>query len=344
VLPTQQEKERADSTTVEEVLLEFEDKVIRSRRNPTPTLNLINSEIRGKGRTFKNKELIKHPINDMPIKDVELRHINTMVSIIKRRGAAKQASNLFDICKQFLRWAKVNKYIAESPMEDIKKEDWGIIQGEKGDTPLDVKPKSEGGGVVTGLPEIKKLFDVIDSEVTGEIRNVVKILLLTGVRSKELLTAEKKHVNLKDKTWFIPKENTKSFNIKKPEINTSIVIPLSDYCIKLFSELMKWSNSDKVTDLTYRKLPHVLNNIRVKHKFKNYFTIHTLRKTLRTHISGWCSFEVAEKCLNHSMGQIANVYDHGSMLDERRKALNIWSDKVYRAVYDSESNVVPLRG
>lgn len=79
---------------------------------------------------------------------------------------------------------------------------------------------------------------------------------------------------------------------------------MTDYTVQLFSELMGWSNFDNVTDLTYRKLPHVINNIGVKHGFKNYFTIHTLRKTLRSHIINWAGYEVAEKCLNHSLGSL----------------------------------------
>ena len=280
----------------------------------------------------------------MLIKDVELKHVEKMIMVVKDRGAAKQASSLFDLCKQFFRWARVNKKIKEDPLEGIKKEDWGIIQGEKGDYPLDISSKLDGGTPVAGLPEIKKLFKALDAEVNGEIGNLIKILLLTGVRSRELLLAEKKHVNLEAKTWYIPKENTKSFNIKKPEVDTSIIIPLSDYCIGLFKELMCWSESEKLTEAPYRKLSYTLNNLRVKHKFENYFTIHTLRKTLRTHIAGWASFEVCEKSLNHSLGQMAKTYDHGSMLEERRKALKIWSDKVYRACYGSEDNVVQLRG
>ncbi len=340
----QEEQERVDSITVDDVLREFEKKVMSARRDPSVPLRTINSEIRGKGRTFKNKTLEKHPIAGMLIKDVELKHIEKMVMVVKDRGAPKQASGLFSVCKQFFRWARVNKYIKEDPIEGIKKEDWGIIQGEKGDYPLDIASRAEGGRAVAGLPEITKLFKALDADVNGKTRNVIKLLLLTGVRSRELLLAEKKHVNVEARTWYIPKENTKSFNIKKPEIDTSIIVPMSDYCLKLFQELMSWSTTEEVTELVYRKLPHTLNKIRVKHGFENYFTIHTLRKTMRSHIAGWASFEVCEKSLNHSLGKLAAVYDSGSMLEERRKALDIWSSKVYQACYGAESNIVQLRG
>lgn len=78
------------------------------------------------------------------------------------------------------------------------------------------------------------------------------------------------------------------------------------------------------------------------HNIGSYWTPHTLRKTFRSHIKRWTAFEVAERCLNHSLGKIANTYDLSDDLDERRKAFDAWSDYVYRHCYESQSNVIKI--
>ena len=107
--------------------------------------------------------------------------------------------------------------------------------------------------------------------------------------------------------WFIPKENTKSYRPEK-NIDTSIIIPIAPYTAELFREAMELSNTDKVVTIAKNTLPWAVKAIVTKHSFKK-FTPHTLRKTLRSHIITWARYEVAEKCLNHSLGATGNVID-----------------------------------
>jgi integrase len=53
-----------------------------------------------------------------------------------------------------------------------------------------------------------------------------------------------------------------------------------------------------------------------------HFSIHDLRRTARSQL-GALGVEVivAEKCLNHTLGGLIDVYDRGDYLKERREAL-----------------------
>lgn len=63
------------------------------------------------------------------------------------------------------------------------------------------------------------------------------------------------------------------------------------------------------------------------------FSPHDLRRTLRSHLSTLgVSFEIAEKCLNHSLGSIPSTYDLSSVFDYRRSALEKWNNKVFSAL------------
>jgi integrase len=52
--------------------------------------------------------------------------------------------------------------------------------------------------------EIKRLLTALDNSENQIAANAIKLLLFTGTRKNEILTLEWKHVNLKDKTFFLP--------------------------------------------------------------------------------------------------------------------------------------------
>jgi integrase len=63
------------------------------------------------------------------------------------------------------------------------------------------------------------------------------------------------------------------------------------------------------------------------------FTPHDFRRTLRTHLEDLgVQPYVAEKCLNHSLGRIERTYNRNELLEQRRDALQKWTDYVYSLV------------
>ena len=345
----EQEKiKAAEIRTVEECLVEFERTALKLRKRPDYAYRVIDAEFRGNGGKFSCNFILA----DMPVKSVTQQHLKELVFSIKDRGSVAQAKKVMDLLMQFFRWCYGQGYIDALPFKlgTNYKEDWGLISPGKGDWPLDIE---KNGKRKPGLPEISKLFSVLDTEYDREIQNIIKILLLTGVRSAELLLAKPEHIDLNNKEWFIPKEHTKTFNPNKPisdkNLDSSIIIPLSDYLVTLFRELLEHNQRKYIIHMggksikaVGRRLNHVTSRIRENHKIGGYWTIHTLRKTFRSHISEWATFEIAERCLNHSMGKIAITYNKADDLTERRKVLERWSDYVYRCVYQSTNNVVQI--
>ena len=63
------------------------------------------------------------------------------------------------------------------------------------------------------------------------------------------------------------------------------------------------------------------------------WTPHDLRRTFRTGLAKLGVDEgIAELCLYHSQGIIVSAYNHHGCIDERRVALQLWSDHVARLV------------
>ena len=78
------------------------------------------------------------------------------------------------------------------------------------------------------------------------------------------------------------------------------------------------------------------------------FTPHDLRSTARSHLAALgASIFVAERCLNHSLGGLAGIYDQHDYMDERRFALERWTEFIVACNTGAEfkqtsSNVIAL--
>jgi hypothetical protein len=83
---------------------------------------------------------------------------------------------------------------------------------------------------------------------------------------------------------------------------------------------------------------------KIKVEGVRYFHLHDLRRAART-LLGKLGVDViiAEKCLNHRLGGLLDVYDRGDYLSERRKALELLASFLVACEQGRPWNVKPLR-
>ena len=73
------------------------------------------------------------------------------------------------------------------------------------------------------------------------------------------------------------------------------------------------------------------------------FTIHDLRRTMRTHLSSLgIRGEVAERCLNHKLPGVQGVYNTHDYFAERKAALETWTSLLLE-MERGEGKVAPMR-
>jgi integrase len=73
------------------------------------------------------------------------------------------------------------------------------------------------------------------------------------------------------------------------------------------------------------------------------FTIHDLRRTMRTHLSSLgIRSEVAERCLNHKLAGLQGVYNTHDYFAERKAALETWTALLLE-IERGERKVAPMR-
>lgn len=255
--------------------------------------------------------------------------INAMIRTVSKR-APTHAGKVLAIVKQMFAYAEGLGYIDRSPAYAQKPKDLGIVIN----TPRDRYLNSE---------EIALFWDALDKapRMSDPVRTAFRILLLSGVRSGELRLAKWEHIDFDKRTWFVPEENSKT---------RAWTIPLSSHLIKQFRALQALSGGSEwviagkngpVTDKVFGRA--------MKRLFEQGIleidpaTPHDLRRTLRSHLDDLdVDPHISEKCLNHSLGKIAETYNKNQMLPQRMEALEKWGDFVDLVVNPRE-NVTRLQ-
>lgn len=176
---------------------------------------------------------------------------------------------------------------------------------------------------------------------------VVKLLLALGVRKCELIQATWEEFDLEDPcpVWRLPASRSKT--------KRAIRIPLVPAVVGWLKQMQTVADGSGFVFPRRRRcrrtrVPHLgldTVNAAVKHLKTEleHFTLHDLRRTMRSHLAALkVRSEVAERCLNHQLRGVERVYNTHDYFDERRAALEAWTD----LLLDIESGVrkvTPIR-
>jgi integrase len=118
---------------------------------------------------------------------------------------------------------------------------------------------------------------------------------------------------------------------------------------KLHGLLVAWrvANSGALTAVRQRALHVGIDTLNaalaaVDHGL-DAFTIHDLRRTMRTHLSSLgVRSEVAERCLNHKLPSLQAVYNTHDFFAERRAELETWTAMLLE-IERGERKLAPMR-
>ncbi len=217
-------------------------------------------------------------------------------------------------------------------------------------------------------PEVRRRVKLEDEELGQFLRGlgaihevdaaIFRLLLLTGVRAGELLSAEWADIDVEQAVWRIPRAKIKTRK-HMPKGVESFDIKLPADAVSLFKRLhvlagkSKWVIPSRARHTSTDAKP--ADHERVLDRLRSYtetltdvrdFTLHDLRSTMRSHLPGLgVRFEVCERALNHTLGGMAKVYDVSDFADEREAALEKWAAKLRKLERGTPviGKVVPLR-
>ena len=303
--------------TVSEVAEVFyRDRILPHRRRPDAVRQILDHDILP---TIGNRKL----------STLTTVTVSNCVQVVVKRGALSHAGKVTALLKQLFKFAEGRGYIDRSPAYALDKKDLGVVEKVR-----ERWLKAE---------EIKPVWDAIEAapRMSLPVRNALKVLMLTGARTGELMHAEWKHINFETSEWFIPKENTKT--------QSEWIVPLTPAVIDLLKDLEEIHEK-----YVFAGIDGQLNDKALGRAMRRLFemdllqidrcTPHDFRRTVRTHLETLnIEPHICEKVLNHSLGRINAVYNKNNYLSQRREALEKWTDFVDLLVNERE-NVVILSG
>ncbi|PHM55846.1 integrase [Xenorhabdus stockiae] len=240
---------------------------------------------------------------------------------------------------------------------------WAVRRGMTSFTPLsevelnDLSGKKIGSGANSKVneralseDELVVLFQVINSSrYNPRDTLIIKLCLLFGCRIGELLKAKVNDFDYEKDIWIIPPKNHKTGRkSKKPIIRP--IIPVAKELIEQAKRLNGGSEYLFVVGSGNPFLPvggHASIMTMLNKKMSLHlpnckpFSIHDLRKTMRTGVSELTAPHVAEIMVGHKLPGIWQVYDKHTYLNEQREAYERWWDKLIKIVSRPPSQECP---
>ncbi len=191
--------------------------------------------------------------------------------------------------------------------------------------------------------EIKRLIEVLDSEENQLNTYAIKLILLTGSRKTEVLSARWQDFNLKNNTWTKPASMTKQKKISHIPLNGEALEIIKKMKSKIIpdskiNDVEEWQIVSSETYLFYNpKTKTHLQDIKKfwgrvceKAKIKNA-RIHDLRHTFASVlVSNGVSLEVIGKLIGHSNITTTQRYSHLANTT-LKEATNVMGNKIKNA-------------
>lgn len=253
-------------------------------------------------------------------KAVSITRRDTVLLIDKvRERAAITANRLQGVLVRMFNFAAERGILEHSPLAGMKK-----------------KPEQARSRVLSD-EEIKLLWSALDLDnMAVDIYRVsklaLKMILLTGQRPGEVCGMAWEEIT--DNTWNIPARR-----MKGKEAHT---VPLTGMALEILKQAGIYSGQGRFVFTSSHKdnepmTSHALSKAILRHwqeiGFKEQFTPHDLRRTLRTRLAELGIDDVlAERVLGHKLQGIMAVYNRHSYATEKRQALEQWAKKLRQIV------------
>jgi len=302
----------------------------KARKRPKEAEALLRSNL--VSATLDGKK-----VGEMKARDVTRRQLVRLLDDIVDRPAPVTANRVQALVKQMFEWAAAKDIIPASPMAGI-----GRPGGQE-----------SARKRVLSEDEITTFWSKLDTaEMAEPTRLALKLLLVVAQRRGELTFARWAHFDLDAKLWTIPVTLLKSSHSRKEDPQPHVV-PLSPLALDLLDKLKALTGegvyvlparADKKKDRSYseRVLSRAVRENET-HFGLPHFTPHDLRRTAASFMTKLKVPRLhVEKVLNHSTGDIAEVYDRHDYLPEKRAALERWGEHLTNLIEGHEQKVTTL--
>lgn len=255
-------------------------------------------------------------IGSYPIIDIEPPLLLQTIRKIENRPAIEIAKRQLQKCGEVFRYAIATGRAVRDPSADIK----GALKTQKKThyAALDVKD----------LPEFLHILERNEARLYRNTMNAIKLLMLTFVRTNELINARWDEIDFERKEWIIPAARMK--------MGKEHIVPLSRQVIEILQDQKEIAGHwPLVFPSSVRPKQAISNNTVLgaikRMGYQNRMTGHGFRALAMSTIKQELGYrhEVVDRQLAHApRNKIDAAYDRALFLRERAKMMQEWADYV----------------
>jgi integrase len=243
-----------------------------------------------------------------PISSITRRDVLAVLDRIVEAGTPIEANRVLAAVRKLFNWAISRDIIASSPCVGVQRPAKEISRDR-------VLSDDEARALWTACDDVRAPRDAL-----------IKLLLLTGQRRREVTGMRWSEIDVETKTWTLPPERTK--NGQRHEV------PLSPQALALITARPRIVGADLVFTTNGTSptggMSRVKRTLDASMKPTTPWRLHDLRRTVASGMAKLgINLAVIEKVLNHTGGTfagVAGVYQRYTFADEKRKALDAWAD------------------
>jgi integrase len=272
-------------------------------------------EPRHSERVTRSLELDVFPIiGNIAMSEIDTLMLRTCIDPIQSRGALDIASRVRQRCDQVFEYGRAIGACDANPATPLK---------------------------VMMIPPLKQHFPALEAEEMPEFlvklrayncnvqtRLSIRLLMLTFVRTSELIEARWEEIDFENQMWNIPASRMKQ--------NKDHYVPLSTQSIDCLHQLKAVTgNCDLLFPKRGTKRDPMSNStiLRVIERigYKSRMTGHGFRTVASSvfNESGLFDFDAIERQLSHQdRDGVRAAYNRAKYMDERRRMMQWWADKI----------------
>lgn len=260
-------------------------------------------------------------IGDLPIVEISPRLLHKYIQAIQDRGANEIARRMQQCVNQIFCYAIATERADRNPAAEIRSL---------------MRPFKRGHYRALSYKDLADFLHKIennDARLMLQTRLAIRFILMTFVRTGELVNARWREFDLDARRWVIPAERMK--------MRREHVVPLADQAVEILKQLREINpynaRSGHEFDWVF---PHVSDPRRpmsnatmlggVKRLgFKSQTTVHGFRALAMTALKERLNYthEVVDRQLSHAPADpLGYAYDRAEYLDQREKMMQDWAD------------------
>lgn len=268
-------------------------------------------------------EILKRLENDIfphigaiPIKEIEPPLLLQVIRKIEKRGAHEQARRQMQKCGEVFRYAIAEGRAIRDPSADIRE----ALKPYKKDHYASLE--------IHELPDFIRALERNEARLYHSTRNALYLMMLTFVRTNELINARWEEIDFDRKEWVIPAARMK--------MGKKHVVPLSRQALQILEDqralvghwpLVFPSNIKPRQSISNNTILGAIKRL----GYKGRMTGHGFRSLAMGCIKQELGYrhEVVDRQLAHQpKSKIDQAYDRADFMDERTTMMQQWADYI----------------